>query len=97
MHQDQRERLPKLTGNIFNPPAGDKAISFVEALKAEMLLLCNKKDNSLIKLLLQQNQREHLPKLVGDIFNTSTGDKAVSLVDVFKAKRLLLCNKNPNL
>jgi hypothetical protein len=42
LHQDQRERLPKLTGNIFNASAGDEAVSFVEALKAEMMLLCNK-------------------------------------------------------
>ena len=31
MHKDQREHLPKLTGNIFNPSAGDEAVSLVEA------------------------------------------------------------------
>jgi hypothetical protein len=55
------------------------------------------KSNSLIKLLLHQDQRKHLPKLTSHIFNAFAGDEAVSLVDVFKAKRLLLCNKNPNL
>jgi hypothetical protein len=39
LHQDQRERLPKLTSDIFNPSTGDKAMSFVDALKAEMMLL----------------------------------------------------------
>jgi hypothetical protein len=97
LHQDQREHLPKLTGNIFNASAGDEAVSLIDAFKADMLLLCNKKDNSLIKLLLHQDQRKHLPKLTSHIFNAFAGDEAVSLVDVFKAKRLLLCNKNPNL
>jgi hypothetical protein len=39
LHQDQREHLPKLTGNIFNPSEGDKAMSFVETLNAEEMLL----------------------------------------------------------
>jgi len=39
LHQDQREHLPELAGDIFNPPTGDKGVSLVEALKAEMLLL----------------------------------------------------------
>jgi hypothetical protein len=90
LHQDQREHLPELTGNIFNPPAGDEGVSLIDALKADMLLLCNKKDNSLIKLLLHQDQREHLPKLTSDIFNPSTRDKAMSFVEAVKAEMLLL-------
>jgi hypothetical protein len=39
LHQDQREHLPELTGNIFNPPAGDEGVSLIDALKADMLLL----------------------------------------------------------
>jgi len=42
LHQDQREHLPELASNIFNASAWDKGVSLVEALKAEMLLLCNK-------------------------------------------------------
>ena len=90
MHQDQREHLSKLTSHIFNPPAGDEGVSLIDALKADMLLLCNKKDNSLIKLLLHQDQREHLPKLTSHIFNASAGDEAMSFVEAVKAEMLLL-------
>ena len=39
------------------------------------------KTNSLIELPLHQDQRECLPKLAGDIFGASAGDKAVSLLE----------------
>ena len=31
MHQNQRERLPELAGDIFNASTGNKGVSFVEA------------------------------------------------------------------
>ena len=52
------------------------------------------KTNSLIELPLHQDQRECLPKLAGDIFGASAGDKALSLVEVVTADVRMLYNKN---
>ena len=49
---------------------------------------------ALNELLLHQDQRECLPKLAGDIFNSPTGDEGVSLVEVVTADVRMLYNKN---
>jgi hypothetical protein len=81
LHQDQRERLPKLAGDIFDASAGDKAVSFVEAVMPFIPSLERPNRFKLTELLLHQDQRERLPKLAGDIFDASARDKAMSFVE----------------